>query len=150
MCIKIHLEFNRLTEIRRDMWKGLDALQLLSLDNNRIAHVHPFALADLRNIRGLYMENNRLKTLYQNSFPVSPGAPLELDLTGNGLNPKDPRLCWIKDWKNKGWIKWLKLQRHEQNTDLECGGTKSPNDNTISIHLGEDIASEAVVLMQIS
>ena len=52
-CKKLRLDWNRLTEVRNDMWTGLVELEWLSLEHNEIEHVEPSAFADLPNLKGL-------------------------------------------------------------------------------------------------
>ena len=56
-CTKLRLDWNRLTEARKGMWKGLLALEWLSLEHNDIKSVQSSAFANLPNLKGLYLHN---------------------------------------------------------------------------------------------
>ena len=86
------------------MWKGLDSLKELHLYHNLISHIEPSSFARLKELRGLYMERNKLTTLEQNVFDDLVPNNLVLGINHNPLQC-DSRMCWIKQGEEDGWIK---------------------------------------------
>ena len=102
-CTKLRLDWNRLTEVRKNMWMGLAALEWLSLEHNEIEHVEPSAFADLPNLRGLYLHNNKLTTLPGNIFPQKQMPTIEiLTLHENSLRRNE--LGWLRELCEGGQI----------------------------------------------
>ena len=58
---KLGLDFNEITEIRADMWgEGFTNLELLSLSHNKIARIEPDAFKRLQSLRFLELDGNLL------------------------------------------------------------------------------------------
>ena len=94
-CVKLRLDYNKLSAVRNDMWTGLISLQYLSLEHNAIEFIKPSAFADLPNLKGLYLHSNKLATLSANIFPLKQMPKLEvLTLHGNNLRRKE--LGWLQ------------------------------------------------------
>ena len=165
-CLKLRLDQNRLTDIRKDMWTGLVALQWLSLEHNDIestvadlggAHparapptaqnflnfmqffvkfgkiicwrppwrvgapsygeswirpwsIHSSAFADLFNLKGLYLHNNKLTTLPGNIFPPKQMLVIQiLTIHGNSLNHDE--LDWLHNLCDSGRIREYTIRR---------------------------------------
>ena len=95
-CIKLQLDYNKLTEIRNDMLTGLVYLEWLSLEHNEIKTIYPFAFAGLPSLKGLYLHSNKLTTLPGNIFLLKQMPLIEiLTLHQNSLNQED--LDWLRD-----------------------------------------------------
>ena len=122
-CTKLRLDWNRLTEVRNDMWKGLLALEWLSLEHNDIKHVEPSAFTDLPNLRGLYLHNNKLTTLPGNIFPLKQMPTIEiLTLHENSLRRNE--LGWLRELCEGGQIQEYTIR----GDDITCTSvTKAPN-----------------------
>ena len=102
-CTKISLDWNRLTEVRHDMWNGLVALEWLSLEHNEIKHIEPYAFSDLPRLKGLYLHDNKLTTLPDNILPPKPMPVIEImTLHGNGLGHEE--FDWLHDLCDNGQI----------------------------------------------
>ena len=136
-CTYLRLDRNRLTEVRKEMWTGLVALEWLSLEHNDIEIVHPFAFADLPNLKGLYLDNNKLTTLPGNIFPLMQILILEI-LTLHRNNLKRDQLSWLRKLCDGGQIQ----QYTALGDDIICA-TNTNNDeingtlNSIQLTQGE-------------
>ena len=102
-CTNLRLDRNRLTEVRKEMWTGLVALEWLSLEHNDIEIVYPFAFADLPNIKGLYLDNNKLTILPGNIFSLKQILVLEI-LTLHRNDLKRDELNWLQKLCDGGQI----------------------------------------------
>ena len=102
-CLKLRLDQNRLTDIRKEMWTGLVALEWLSLEHNDIGSIHSSAFADLPNLKGLYLHNNKLTFLPRNIFPPKQMPAIQtLTLHQNSL--KHDGLGWLRNLCDNGLI----------------------------------------------
>ena len=102
-CANLCLSYNKITEVRKDMWTGLVALEYLSLDHNAIEYIESSAFADLSNLKGLYLHNNKLTTLPENIFPSKQMPTMEiLTLHDNNLEPNE--LGWLRELCNSGQV----------------------------------------------
>ena len=137
-CTKISLDWNRLTEVRHDMWKGLVALEWLSLEHNEIKHIEPSAFADLPNLKGLYLHNNKLTTLADNILPLKQMHVIEIvTLHGNDLGHEE--FDWLHDLCDNGQIQEYTIGEE----DILCNGRKD-NDE----HSNHNIYSSMVTEMK--
>ena len=125
MCSTIRMEFNKLTTIRGNMWEGLKSLQYLYLGGNSINIVEKQGLKNLPSLKGLYLENNKLRSLSQDIFHPDHPPSLELILLGNPFKKGDQGLCWIQKGKTDGWI--TRSSRLTTTIEfLECSQTTKP------------------------
>ena len=102
-CWKLRLDRNKLTEVRKDMWMGLVALESLSLEHNDIQHVEPYAFADMPNLKGLYLHDNKLTTLTRNIFPPKQMPDIQI-LTLHDNNIQRDELSWLRELCEGGQI----------------------------------------------
>ena len=123
MCSTIRMEFNKLTIIRGNMWEGLMSPQYLYLGGNSINTVEKQGFKNLPSLEGLYLENNKLRSLSQDIFHSDHPPSLELILLGNPFKKDDQRLCWIQRAHTQGWITSRLTNTIES---LECPQTAKP------------------------
>ena len=114
-CVKLRLDFNELTEVRNDMWTGLVALEYLSLEHNDIGYIAPSAFADLPNLKGLYLHNNKLTTLPENIFTIKQMPQLEI-LTLHENSLKRNELSWLRELCEGGQIQEYTIR----GDDIRC------------------------------
>ena len=98
-CIWIYKD-NGLTEIRADVWDGLQPLEYLTVKKNEITSIPQGTLADLPKLKNLNLSNNHITTLNQDIFThedsLDEDRPeIELSLKGNPLICDDSS-CWLK------------------------------------------------------
>ena len=134
-CTKISLDWNRLTEVRNDMWTGLLALEWLSLEHNEIKHIGPSAFADLPNLKGLYLHNNRLTTLPGNIFPSKQMPTLEI-LTLHENSLKRSELGWLHKLCDKGQVQEYTIGEQ----DVLCRSSRSNDNNNNHKANGSNVA----------
>ena len=117
-CTNLRLDWNRLTEVRKDMWTGLESLQYLSLEHNYIEVIEPSAFADLPNLKGLYLHNNKLKSLPDNMFSLKQMPRLEiLTLHDNSIKWDD--LGWLRDLCDTKQIQEYTIREDDIRCDKE-------------------------------
>ena len=123
-CKNLRLNYNKLTEVRNDMWTGLLELEYLSLEHNDIAYIAPSAFADLLHVKGLYLHNNRLATLPGNIFPLKQMPTIEI-LTLHDNNLKRNELSWLHQLCEGGQIQEYTIR----GDDIPCiRTTKAPKE----------------------
>ena len=107
------------------MWKGLKNLKYLYLGDNSINTVEKQGFKNLPSLEGLYLENNKLRSLNQDIFHPDHPPSLELILLRNPFQKGYQGLCWIQRGKTEGWI-----TRSSRLTttiaSLECAQTAKP------------------------
>ncbi|CAM5174457.1 unnamed protein product [Eretmochelys imbricata] len=83
----LDLQNNRLTELRRDDFEGLQELYALVLVNNKISRVHEKAFSPLHRLQKLYISKNQLAEIP----PNLPPSLVELRIHDNKIRkvPKD-------------------------------------------------------------
>ena len=123
MCSTVRMEFNKLKTIRGNMWEGLKSLKYLYLGGNSIDTIEKQGFKNLPILEGLYLENNRLRSLSQDIFHPDHPPSLELILLGNPFKKGDQRLCWIQRGQTEGWITSRLTTTIEL---LECSQTAKP------------------------
>ena len=105
-CMKIKLDSNRLSLIKKGMFDGLKALEELSLTMNKITYIEPGSFQNLMQLRKLYLYSNELTTLEQNVFNLAyHPSDVTLLLFHNPLRCNSS-LCWMKQGEQDGWISW--------------------------------------------
>ncbi|XP_028966496.1 slit homolog 3 protein [Galendromus occidentalis] len=103
----IHLDLseNRIQGLRRTMLP--DSIEILHLENNRLAYLEDNIFSSMLNLRRLYLSNNRLQTMNHNTFSpiwfkIQPALE-QVDLRGNPIYC-DCQLSWLSDtivlWRN--------------------------------------------------
>ena len=125
ICTTLRLEFNKLTTIKGNTWKGLKTLKYLFLRGNNIGTVEMQGFSHLPGLIGLYLENNKLTYLSQDIFYPNQPTRLKLILYGNPFTKGDHGLCWILKGQTEGWI--TRSSRLANNLEsLECLVTTKP------------------------
>ena len=99
------------------------SLQYLYLGGNSINTVEKQGFKNLPSFEGLYLENNKLRSLSQDIFHPDHPPSLELILLGNPFKKDDQRLCWIQRGYTQGWITSRLTTTIES---LECPQTAKP------------------------
>ena len=118
------LSNNELSEIRVDMWKGLQNLLNLDLSYNRLRtlptggfhslhdlitlelagnelnEISPDMFDGLDNLASLHISDNMLTALLPGTFAFIPGLEF-VSLSGNPFHC-DEDLCWLKEAEEKG------------------------------------------------
>ena len=123
LCVKLRLDWNRLMEIRNDMWSGLVALEYLSLEHNAIEYIHPSAFADLQNLTGLYLHDNKLTTFHESIFPPKQMLQIEIiTLHENNLHHKE--VDWLHKLCDNGQIEEYTIP----GDDISCISRSNNND----------------------
>ena len=131
ICTTLRLEFNKLTTIKGNTWKGLKALKYLFLGSNNIGTVEMQGFGHLPRLEGLYLENNKLTYLSQDIFYPNQSTNLKLILYGNPFTKGDHGLCWILKGQTEGWI--TRSSRLATNFEsLECLLTTRPEVQSIT------------------
>lgn len=64
----LKMSHNKLKEINKETFKGLDRLLKLYIDHNQIEFIHPEALYGLTNLQLINLENNHLQQLHPDTF----------------------------------------------------------------------------------
>ena len=84
---EINLKFNKIAEISRESFssKGLTALEVLHLASNKITELNLSVFADLKNIKKIFLDSNRLWNLTRDSLINLPDSLEELDLQQNAI-----------------------------------------------------------------
>ena len=80
----LDLQSNKLTEIRADMWEGLNSVLVLILSFNRISSIESAAFRGLTKLGSLTLKNNRLAQLRGDEFRGL-GTVTALHLQGNRI-----------------------------------------------------------------
>ena len=100
------------------------ALEWLSLKHNEIEHIRPSAFADLPNLKGLYLHNNKLKILPGNIFHPKQMPTIEiLTLHENSLKRDD--LGWLHELCDSGQIQEYTIGEE----DVLCSSSSNDNNN---------------------
>ena len=124
---KIWIDSNKIMEPRKEMFEGLDSIELLNMDGNFISVLKGGVFTSLRTLKELDFENNTLtevrsdafrglnllSTVWLNEnnlttlessifFPLP--RPLTLSLNDNPMIC-DNRLCWLKRGEREGWVR---------------------------------------------
>ena len=100
-CAWLDLPTNKLTEVKADMFRGLQSLTTLGLGNDHISYIEPGSFANLP-LTNLYLDSNQLRTPLQQD-DVFKSHHLLLLLEDNPLEC-DSRMCWLKKEEKEGWI----------------------------------------------
>ena len=95
------------------MFEGLDSLERLNLDNNRISYIEPRSFANLFELQILLLKENKLTSLNVNAFQISMNTKLTLSLKGNYFQC-DSKLCWIKKGEELGKITWYRRNQNQE------------------------------------
>ena len=114
-CESLRLGYNKLTEVRKEMWTGLVVLEYLSLEHNDIGYIEPSAFADVPNLKGLYLHNNKLTTLPGNIFPLKQMPTIEI-LTLHDNSLKRNELSWLRELCEGGQIQEYTIR----GDDIRC------------------------------
>ena len=92
------------------MWVGLQSLEALYLNGNRLTDIPPHGLSNMPALRQLWLSSNslttfRAKVFNPDDYPDSQGRPpnLELHLMGNALKC-DSELCWLQEAEESGYF----------------------------------------------
>ena len=67
-CKELWMEDNQLSHIAKDMWNGLDSLNLLYLSRNDINDLDPGAFSTLPRIKELWLDENEMTVLSSGTF----------------------------------------------------------------------------------
>ncbi len=80
----LYLDRNRLTELRTDMWQGLDRneLAILSIESNLIQHIESQCFGSLPNLVSLFLSHNPLDQITAEIFDKTSLSSLHLISTG--------------------------------------------------------------------
>ena len=132
--LKLYLNINGLTEVKKYMVQDLRNLEFLSLNvnilksvedgcfatlfnlrqlhlgNNDLTELRTAMFHGLRNIKVINLDGNKLKSIDSNTFSDLQ-RPLELAMDYNPF-VCDSRLCWLKEEEKINNITWLVWNNH--------------------------------------
>ncbi len=103
----INLEFNKITHVPAGAFSGLNTLYRVRLDYNDLVSVDPGAFTNIPRLGYLLLDNNHLTSLSRDAFDADqfPSRPYRIDRfeLSLGQNPLDcdQRLCWIKQYEQE-------------------------------------------------
>ncbi len=107
LCAKLLLHSNRIQDVDRDAFIGLDSLDYLHLGSNQISRIHPGTFRNLSKLITLVLHDNRLTELINGTFEgLSKLQFLYLDTNSISLIDKDVfagmvSLRYVQIFKNK-------------------------------------------------
>lgn len=64
----LKMSHNKVKEINKEMFKGLDRMQRLFIDHNHIEFINPEAFYGLTNLELVHLEGNHLQQLHPDTF----------------------------------------------------------------------------------
>ncbi len=88
-CKHVSLNSNVLTEVKKDMWDGLQALESLGLSQNSISNIEVGSFVLIGKCKRISLSKNLLKTLRKDMWTGLPNLEV-LNLSGNMLTDLTP------------------------------------------------------------
>ena len=101
---------NKFTDVRGDMWQGLESLEKLHLADMNIASLDAGDLYNLPKIGQIWLMRTKVTMLSEGLFdaelyPETDGHPANLTLHLRRAPLEcDRRLCWMKRGERDGWL----------------------------------------------
>uniref|UniRef100_A0A914VLX9 LRRCT domain-containing protein n=1 Tax=Plectus sambesii TaxID=2011161 RepID=A0A914VLX9_9BILA len=99
-----------LTTVEEKTFAGLTTLEILALDNNVLTSFHRLALAGTHQLSRLYLNDNKLKTLENNTLQYIESIAYIIDLSHNQWECTC-NLQWLAKWVKGNEERMINLEK---------------------------------------